>query len=382
MKVKRAYRYRFYPTLEQEVNLAQTFGCTRYVYNEMLHLRTDAFYKHGEKVNYHDTSFLLTRMKHNGSAPWLNEVSSVPLQQGLRHLHTAFLNFWAGRTKYPKFKRKYDKQSAEYTASAFRYKDGTLKLAKQKDPLDIRWSRSFTGKPSTVTVSKDKAGRYFVSILVEEYIQPLPPNKNQVGVDMGIKDVVVTSDGFKSGAPKYTRKYEKKLARAQRNLARKKKGSRNRAKARVKAARIHAKIADSRRDFNHKLTTKLIRENGTICIETLAVKNMMRNRNLAKTIADSSMGEIRRMLEYKAEWYGRELIGIDRWFPSTKRCFECGHINSDLKLSDREWTCPKCSAKLDRDINASRNILAAGQAVSAFGDSVSLVSNVGTSSNR
>lgn len=382
MKVKRAYKYRFYPTPEQEENLAKTFGCARFVYNYMLNLRTEAFYKHAEKVNYHDTSFLLTNLKYNGVAPWLGEVSSVPTQQALRHLHTAFLNFWSGRTQYPKFKKKQNRQSAEYTVSAFKWDGKQLKLAKQKEPLNIRWSRTFTGKPSTVTVSKDAAGRYFVSILVTENIQPLPVNKNQVGLDMGIKDVVIASDGFKSGAPKHFRKLAKKLAKAQRNLAKKKKGSNNRAKARVKVARIHAKIADSRRDFTHKLSTKIVRENGFIAIETLAVKNMLKNHCLANAISDSNWSEFTRQLEYKSEWYGRKVVGIDRFFPSSKRCFGCGYINNELTLSDREWTCKSCGSVHDRDVNASRNILAAGLAVSACGDSVSLLSRIGISANQ
>jgi len=370
METKRAYKYRFYPTPEQEVNLAKTFGCVRYVYNYMLNLRTEAFYKHGEKVNYHDTSFLLTNLKHNGQAPWLNEVSCVPVQQGLRHLHTAFLNFWAGRTKYPKFKKRVSKQSATYQSTAFKWDGKNFKLAKQKEPLNIRWSRPFTGKPSTVTVSKDAAGRYFVSILVEENILPLPPNENQVGLDMGIKDIVITSDGFKSGAPKYLRKYEKQLAKAQRELARKKKGSRNREKARFKVARIHAKIADSRRDFTHKLSTSLIRGYGFIAIEDLNIRGMVKNHCLAKSVIDSGWSEFTRQLEYKAKWYNRKLVRIDRFYPSSKRCFDCGYINNELTLSDREWTCPECSVTHDRDINASLNILAAGRAVIAFGEDV------------
>ena len=370
MEIKRAYKYRFYPTSDQKQNLAQTFGCVRYVYNTLLKIRIDSFYNHGIKINYHDTSSILTKMKKDSSTPWLNDVSSVPLQQGLRHLQVAFTNFWSGRAKYPRFKKKSNKQSATYAISAFNWNGKELKLAKQKEPLNIIWSRRFTGKPSTVTVSKDAAGRYFVSFLVTENVQPLPPNENQVGVDLGIKDVVVTSDGFKSGSPAYTRKYEAKLAKAQRKLEKKKTGSKNWQKARLKVARIHAKIADSRRDFIHKLSTKIVRENQAIAIETLAVKNMVKNHCLAKSISDSSWGEFTRQLEYKSKWYGRKLVGIDRWFPSSKRCFECGFINSNLGLSDRNWTCPKCSSKLDRDINASRNILAAGHAVSAFGEDV------------
>lgn len=379
METKRAYKFRFYPDEQQKENLSKTFGSVRFVYNYMLNLRTEAFYKHGEKVNYHDTSFLLTNLKYNGIAPWLGEISCVPPQQALRHLHTSFLNFWSGRTKYPTFKKKTSKQSAEYSTSAFKWDGKELKLAKHKKPLNIKWSRTFTGKPSTVTVSKDPSGRYFVSILVTENILPLPPNKNQVGVDLGIKDVAITSDGFKSGAPKYLRKYEKQLAQAQRKLAKKKKGSKNRQKARIKVARIHAKTADCRRDFTHKLSTKLIKENGFIAIEDLNVRGMVKNHCLAKSIADSGWSELTRQLEYKAEWYNRKLVRIDRFFPSSKRCFECGYINNNLQLSDRNWTCSECSAELNRDINASKNIKAAGLAVLASGEDVTLESRTDSS---
>lgn len=379
MQVKKAYKYRFYPTPEQKENFAQTFGCVRFTYNRMLYIRQEAYYRNKEKVNYHDTSFMLTTMKHNPEYSWLNDVSAVPLQQSLRHLHTAFLNFWAGRAKYPKFKKKDSKQSATYAGPAFRWEGKTLKLAKQKEPLNIRWSRFFTGKPSTVTVSKDRADRYFVSFRVEEDVQPKKAVKKEIGIDLGIKDVVVTSDGFKSGAPKYTRKYEKKLALAQRRLAKKKNGSKNRAKAKLKVARIHAKIADCRLDFTHQLTTKLINENQVIATETLAVKNMIKNRCLAKSIADSNWGELLRQLEYKTTWYAKQLIGIDRWFPSSKRCFNCGWINENLQLSDRTWECGNCGTEHDRDVNASCNILAAGRAVSALGENVREISNLGVS---
>jgi putative transposase len=374
MKTQKAYKYRFYPTDEQAEQLAHTFGCVRYTYNYFLRQRQDAWYSRQEKMDYHATSAMLTVLKKQPDHFWLKKVSAVPLQQALRHLHAAFLNFWAGRAKYPNFKKKSHRQSATYASSAFKWDGENLKLAKQKEPLDIRWSRPFNDVPSTVIVSKDSAERYFVSILVEEDIQSKKILKKEIGVDLGIKDVLVSSDGFKSGSPKYTRKYEKKLAKAQRSLSKKKKGSQNRAKAKLKVAKVHAKIADCRRDFTHQLTTKLINENQVIAVETLAVKNMIRNRCLSKSIADSNWGELLRQLEYKASWYGRELIGIDRWHPSSKRCFDCGWINDDLRLSDRIWVCEECGSNHDRDINAARNILAAGLAVSAFGENVNLAS--------
>ena len=358
--------------------LAQTFGCARYVYNWGLRLRQDAWYQRQERINYHATSNLLTALKKEPEHTWLNEVSSVPLQQSLRHLGTAFQNFWQGRAGYPGFKSKHNRQSAEFTRSGFQWDGENLVLAKTPGPLPIRWSRRFQGDPSTITVSRDPCGRHFVSFLVEEEVQPLPPAGSAIGIDLGLQDVCVTSNGFKSGSPQYFRRYEKKLARHQRSLAHKKKGSKNRQKARLKVARVHAKIGDCRNDFLHKLSTRLIRENQTMAVETLAVKNMVRNRSLSKSISDAGWGELVRQLRYKAQWYGRTVIAIDRWYPSSKRCFGCGWVKNDLTLANRTWVCLSCGVQHDRDLNAARNILAAGQAVLAFGEDVSPVSDIGS----
>ena len=353
--------------------MAQTFGCVRYVYNRSLRYRQDAWYERQESVSYLQNSALLTGWKKEPECIWLNEVSSVPLQQVLRHLQTGYSNFFKGRAKYPNFKKKDGRQSAEYTTSAFRWDGEQLKLAKQSEPLNIRWSRRFTGNPTTVTVSKDAAGRYFVSLLVEEDIALLPVVNAVVGVDVGIKDVAVLSTGERTGNPRHTAKYAAKLAKAQKRLAKKQKGSANRRKAKLKVARIHAKISDARRDFTHKLTTTLIRENQVICVENLAVKNMVKNPTLAKSISDSNWGELVRQLEYKAGWYGRTVVAIDRWFPSSKRCSCCGHTVAKLDLSVRQWTCPECHTELDRDVNAALNIKAAGLAVLACGETVNPV---------
>ena len=373
MKQKRAYQYRVYPTDEQKHLLARTFGCARFVYNWALRLRTDAYYKENKRIGYHETSALLTQLKQQEEYAWLTEVSSVPTQQALRHLDKAFRNFFEGRAKYPTFKKKRNQQSAEYTTSAFKWDGTSLTLAKMTKPLDIRWSRPLPdgAKPSTVTITKDCADRYFVSILVEEDIKQLDPVEQSVGADLGLKEFVILSTGEVVGNPKFFHKDEKQLAKAQRRHAKKRKGSKNRAKARIKVAKIHARIADRRRDFLHQLSTRLIRENQTICIESLAVKNMGKNHRLAKAISDVGWSEFVSQLDYKAAWYGRTLVKIDKWYPSSKRCFDCGHVLDSLTLDTRVWTCPECGVVHDRDLNAARNIHAVGLTVfEACGEAV------------
>lgn len=375
MDIKRAYRFRFNPTPEQAIVLTRTFGCARFAYNHMLRYRTDAWYKEQKRVGYHETSALLTELKKTPEHAWLNEVSSVPVQQALRHLNTAFTNFFAKRAKYPAFKSKYDKQSAEYTTSAFKWDGKSLKLAKMAEPLNIRWSRTLpkAAKVTTVTVSKDAAGRYFVSLLCDDAASTKPAVPGKVGIDLGLSHFAILSTGEKIAAPNAFRKNEARLARLQRRLAKKQKGSNNRAKAKLKVARLHARITDTRRDFLHKLSTRLVNENQVIAIETLAVSNMQKNHCLAKSISDAGWSEFVRQLEYKAQWAGRTLIGIDRWYPSSKRCSTCGHTQGSMPLSVRTWTCPQCGTHHDRDVNAARNILAAGLAVSAHGEAVSPV---------
>ena len=371
MKVKRAYKFRFYPDQQQAKLLAQTFGCVRFVYNSILRYRTDAYYQAEEKVSYVGANARLTLIKQLPEFAFLNDVSSVPLQQCLRNQQTAFKNFFEGRAKYPAFKSKKHRQSAEFTYRAFTFKNGELKLAKCDNPLNIKWSQELPSNPTTVTVSKDHAGRYFVSCLCEFEPTLLPVTEKKVGIDVGLKDLFVTSDGFKSGNPRHTAKYAAKLAKYQRRLAKKKLGSKNRLKAKVKVARVHAKITDCRLDNLHQLSRKLINENQVICVENLAVKNLIKNPTLAKHIADASWGEFTRQLEYKSAWAGRTYVEIDRFFPSSKRCACCGFVKDSLLLDVREWECTECGAAHDRDVNAAVNILAAGLAVLAFGENVS-----------
>lgn len=379
---KRAYKYRFYPTPEQTELLAQTFGCVRFVYNAILRWRTDAFYQRQEKIGYVGANARLTEIKKDPELAFLSEVSCVPLQQCIRHQQTAFKNFFEGRAKYPVFKSKRHRQSAEFTRSAFKYRDGKLYLAKSKTPLDIRWSRELPGNPSTVTVSKDSAGRYFVSCLCEFEPSKLPVTPNMTGIDLGLKDLFITDKGERVGNPRHTTKYAARLAKAQHRLSKKKLGSANRAKARQKVAKLHAKISDCRQDNLHKLSRRFINENQVICVESLNVKNMIRNPKLSKAIADAGWGEFVRQLAYKAEWAGRSLVAIDQWFPSTKRCSDCGHTLSSLPLSVRKWSCPECGAEHDRDINAATNIKAAGLAVLALGENISGMGSVSVSCSR
>ena len=369
---QKAFKYRFYPTAEQETLLRRTMGCARLVYNRALAARTEAWYERQERVGYAETSTMLTAWKKQEDLQFRNEVSCVPLQQGLRHLQTAFTNFFAGRAKYPHFKKKHHGGNAECTKSAFKWKDGTVFLAKCSQPLDIRWSRELPkgAEPSTITVKLSPSGRWTVSMLVDVEISALPESPNQIGLDLGITSLMVLSNGEKINNPNTFKAKHRKLRKAQKALSRKKKGSNNRHKARLKVAKVHGEISDARNDFLHKLTTRLVRENQVIAVEDLSVKNMVKNHKLALSISDASWGEIVRQLEYKCNWYGRTLVKSDRWFPSSKRCGHCGYSVDKLPFNIREWDCPKCGTHHDRDVNAANNILAAGLAVNVCGATI------------
>ncbi|MFI1701903.1 RNA-guided endonuclease InsQ/TnpB family protein [Streptomyces bobili] len=371
--VKRAFRYRFYPSDAQAGELSRTFGCVRKVYNLALAARTQAWARQ-VRVNYNQTSAMLTGWKKTEELAYLNDVSSVPLQQALRHLQMAFTNFFAKRAKYPRFKsRKKSRRSAEYTASAFRFRDGELTLAKMAEPLDIVWSRPLPegAAPSTVSVSQDAAGRWYVSLLCEDpSVQPLPATGAAIGIDAGLDHLLTLSTGEKVSNPRHERRDRARLAKAQRRFARKAAGDgANRAKARRKVARVYARIADRRRDHLHKLTTRLVRENQTIVIEDLAVGNMVKNAGLARAISDAAWSQLRSMLEYKAQWYNREVIAVDRWFPSSRLCSACGSLQRKMPLHVRTWTCD-CGTTHDRDVNAAKDILAVGLTASVCGAGV------------
>ncbi|TMR97087.1 RNA-guided endonuclease InsQ/TnpB family protein [Nonomuraea basaltis] len=373
--MRTAYKCRAYPSPEQAAVLNRTFGCVRVVWNQTLAWRHQRWHQERVSTNVPQANAFLTQLKRSEEFAWLNEVSSVPLQQVLRTQQRAYANFFAGRARYPRFKSRTGRQSAEYTRSGFRWREGRLFLAKTDAPLEFVWSWPEVDPasidPSTVTVSRDPCGRWHVSFAVEVADPDQAPATGAVvGVDLGVKDFAVTSGGDKIANPRKLAKRERNLARYQRRMARKQRGSNNRKKAKAKVARAHRKIRASRADFLHKTSTRLVRDHDVIVIEDLNINGMVRNRSLAKAISDSGWGAFRRMLEYKTAKYGRHLVVIDRWYPSSKTCSACGHLLAELSLKTRHWTCPGCGTRHDRDVNAAKNILAAGLAVSACGGDV------------
>jgi putative transposase len=366
--VRTAYKCRAYPDPAQASVLNRTFGCVRVVWNQTLAWRHQRYRTEKTGTTYAQANAYLTGMKTTDEMAWLNEVSSVPLQQAIRHQQTAYAAFFAKRARYPRFKSRNGRQSAEYTRSGFRWRDGRLYLAKIDAPLAFTWSwpsiDPATIDPTTVTVSRDPCGRWYVSLAVEvPDLDPLPAAGRAVGVDLGITDFAITSDGQRIANPRHLERRARNLARYQRRLARCQQGSANRAKAKAKVARAHRKVRAARADFLHKASTSLVSDHDVIVLEDLTVTNMIRNRRLAKAISDCGWGAFRAMLEYKAARYGRRVIVIDRWYPSSKTCSACGHLLAELSLGTRTWQCPSCGTWHDRDHNAAKNILAAGLAV-------------------
>ncbi|MEU4677839.1 transposase [Micromonospora sp. NPDC023737] len=369
--VQLRYNYRVYPDAAQRTALAQAFGCARVVFNDGLRLRQQAR-EAGEKYvsDAELSKRVITLAKTTPERAWLGEVSSVVLQQALADLNTAYRNFFAsvtGKRKGrkiapPRFRsRKDNRQAIRFTKnSRFTVLDnGRLRLPKVGD-LDVRWPRQLPSDPSSVAIIKDAAGRYFASFVVQTTDQALPESDSQVGIDLGLTHFAVLSDGTKITAPKFLRRAARKLNRLQQALSRKQKGSNRRKKAVVKVARAHARVADTRRDWQHKLSTTIVRENQTIYVEDLCVAGLSRTR-LAKSVHDAGWASFTAMLEYKAARYGRRFGRVDRFFPSTRMCSACGRISGKMTLNVRAWDC-RCGAAHDRDVNAAINVLAAGQA--------------------
>ncbi|MFZ1493350.1 MAG: RNA-guided endonuclease TnpB family protein [Candidatus Competibacter denitrificans] len=360
MLIQRAYKYRFYPRAAQRRQLAVEFGHARFVWNRCLDLRGKAWTQRQERHTYVSLGRWVTAWKR-GEFPWLADSASCTVTQTLIDQDKAFKNFFEKRGKYPKFKSRYDRQAICYQLDQRQiertHQAGTsLKLPKL-GLLKVRWSQIPAGTPKMATVSKTPDGRYFVGFACEVEIKPLPLTGQTIGVDLGIKDVAVSSDGWKSGNPRHLKGQLKHLKRQQRFLSRKQRGSNRRNRQRLKVARIHARIAAMRQDFLHKTTTALVQRADVIALEDLNVKGMMKNHHLAGTIADVGMGEFRRQIEYKTAWTGRKVIVVDRFAPTSKTCSHCGSYQQKMPLSVREWTCPDCATRHDRDVNAAQVIL-------------------------
>ena len=366
--MERGYKYRIYPTPEQEVQIQKTFGCVRFVFNHFLALRKDLWASEKKSLSYNECSVRMTQMKQKPETEWLAEVDATALQSSLRSLDTAFKHFVRGLKQgtfvgFPRFKSKKSHRRSyicKKVGSNIKLLSDSVQLPKL-GLVKCTVSRPIEGRILSATVSQTPSGKYYVSLCCTDVeIERLPTADKKVGLDVGIMSFAVDSNGTSYANPKYLQRSQRKLIRAQRQLSRKTKVSRNRDKARVKLARIHEHIEAQRKDMLHKLTTQLIKENDVICIEDLNVSNMMKNHHLAQSIADVSWYEFRRQLEYKAEWYGRRIVAVDP--KNTSRvCSVCGQKSDAVKsLSVRRWKCAHCGTEHDRDGNAAKNILARG----------------------
>ncbi|MEL0590580.1 MAG: RNA-guided endonuclease TnpB family protein [Planktothrix rubescens PR222] len=372
-----ALKVRLYPTEQQRIQLSQEFGCARFVYNHFLAEWNNTYQATGKGLSYAKCANQLPRLKQE--KPWLTAVGSQVLQQSLKNLETAFKNFFKGTGRHPKFKSKHRQQSITYP-QGFKLNQSTIKLPKLSEIKAI-FHRPIKGEVKAITVSMTPGGKYFASLRIEitgEYPEASTQGK-VMGIDLGLDSLIVTSDGEKIKPPKFYRKYEQKLAKYQKRLSRKQKGSQNRIKARIKVAEVHNKIANCRSDSHHKLSRKLVDENQVIVFESLNIKGMSKNHCLAKSVTDAAWGMLQTLTEYKAKEQGKVVVFVDRWFPSSKTCNCCGHKMKSMPLQIRTWECPKCGMLHDRDINAAKNLrdyfLASGSGVLASGDEVRPILN-------
>jgi putative transposase len=357
--INKVYKFRIYPNKEQEILMAKHFGCSRFVYNHFLNERKEQYQKDNKSDNYYKQAKSLTELKKQDEYNWLKEVNSQTIQFALRNLDTAYDRFFRKLAQFPNFKSRKHKNT--FTIPQFgRLEENKIFIPKFKGGIKVKLDeRKVEGKIGKMNITKTPTGKYYVSIFTEQTIEQLPKTNKKVGIDLGLKDFVITSDGIKFKNNRYTKKYSRELKKAQQHLSRKKKGSNGFEKQKLKVVKIHEKIASCRLDTLHKVSKELVENYDLISIEDLNVKGMIKNHKLSKHIADASWGNFVNLLNYKCDWYGKELVKLNRFYPSSKTCSSCGWINQGLKLSDREWTC-KCGKIHDRDINASKNILKEG----------------------
>ena len=361
--IDKSYKIRLYPNKEQKILLEKHFGCVRFVYNHFLNVRNVEYKTNKVNMSYYDTANELSVLKNKEEFIFLNEVNSQSLQWSLRFLDIAFRNFFRGQSKFPNFKKKSNNQSFKVPVNTtFKLKNNKIIIPKFKEGINFRGKLVLDNlvKFNSVNVSKTPSGKYYATLQGEFNYEPITQNDNKVGIDLGLKEFLITDTGIKIDNPKYLKKSLKKLKYKQKQLSKKIKGSNNRNKQRIIVSLIHEKITNKRMDFLHKLSQKIINENQVICLENLAIKNMIKNHKLAQSISDVSWSKLIEMLKYKSEWNDRQLVQIDRFYPSSKSCSECHYINDNLTLNDREWTCPSCNTNHDRDINAAKNILIQG----------------------
>ena len=361
--IDKSYKIRLYPNKEQKILLEKHFGCVRFVYNHFLNVRNVEYKTNKVNMSYYDTANELSVLKNKEEFIFLNEVNSQSLQWSLRFLDIAFRNFFRGQSKFPNFKKKSNNQSFKVPVNTtFKLKNNKIIIPKFKEGINFRGKLVLDNlvKFNSVNVSKTPSGKYYATLQGEFNYEPITQNDNKVGIDLGLKEFLITDTGIKIDNPKYLKKSLKKLKYKQKQLSKKIKGSNNRNKQRIIVSLIHEKITNKRMDFLHKLSQKIINENQVICLENLAIKNMIKNHKLAQSISDVSWSKLIEMLKYKSEWNDRQLVQIDRFYPSSKSCSECHYINDNLTLNDREWTCTSCGTNHDRDINAAKNILIQG----------------------
>jgi putative transposase len=353
--IYKSYKFRISPDNEQKILLSKHFGATRFVFNRYLNSRKETYLEEKKSLNYYDNANDLTKLKKEEDFVWLKEINSQSLQSSLRNLDKAYNKFFRKQTQFPRFKSKYDKQSFTIPQSVY-IEEGKLSIPKFKKGIKLNIHREIKGKLLFATISKSTTGNYYVSITCEVEYTPFEKTNSKVGIDTGIKDLAILSDGKVYENIKTLKANLNNLKYEQRQLSKKTKGSNSRLRQKSKLARVHEKVTNIRKDYLHKVSTEIIKNHDVICIEDLAVKNMMKNHNLAQAFSDVSLGTFYTMLEYKANWNDKVVVKIDRFFPSSKTCNVCNYINQDLTLKDREWTCPSCNTKHDRDFNASINI--------------------------